>query len=292
MVNMRVAWFDRSGRRLRQIGEPGEYEGISLSPDESRIAFGRFEPEDGLNHVAICGANEGVARRFTFHRGNQYSPIWSPDGMRIMFSDDYAGVDTLSMKGVTSAGDERPLMRNPESSQYAQSWSPDGRTVLYRRDDPLNGLDVVSLDIAGGSQPQPYLSSKADEAQAQFSPDGRWVAYASSESGRPEVYVQPFPATGAKWQVSTGGGEQPRWRRDGKEMFYLAADRRLMAVPIRVPGAFDAAPAVPLFETTLGVGYLGVSQAYDVTRDGQRFVVASVDPMTPPAPITVVVDQD
>ncbi|HEX8153044.1 MAG TPA: hypothetical protein VF698_07970, partial [Thermoanaerobaculia bacterium] len=82
------------------------------------------------------------------------------------------------------------------------------------------------------------------------------------------------------------------WRRDGKEMFYLAADRRLMAVPIRVPGAFDAAPAVPLFETTLGVGYLGVSQAYDVTRDGQRFVVASVDPMTPPAPITVVVDQD
>jgi Tol biopolymer transport system component len=287
-VNMRLAWYGRDGRRQAVIGQPGEYEGISLSPDETRIAFGRFEADDGLNHIAMCGANEGVPRRFSFNRGNQYSPIWSPDGTRVIFSDDYAGVDTLSEKPASGAGEERLLTKTPESSQYAQSWSPDGAHVLYRRDDPAKGLDVAVWFLGAGDKRAPYISGPFDEAQAQFSPDGKWVAYASTESGRPEVYVQPFPATGAKWQVSTEGGEQPRWRRDGKELFYLAADRRIMAVPIRVPGAFDASPAVPLFETTLGVGYLGVSQAYDVTKDGQRFIVASVDPMTPASPITVV----
>ena len=287
MVNMRLGWYDRTGRRLRLLGEPGELEGISLSPDETRIAFGRFDPEDGVNHIVVCGANDGVPRRFSFNRGNQYSPIWSPDGTRLIYSDDFAGVDTLSEKPASGAAQQRLLTRTPESSQYAQSWSPDGNVVLYRRDDPTNGLDIAAFPLDGGA-PQVYISTRADESQAQFSPDGRWVAYASSESGRPEVYVQPYPATGAKWQVSTMGGEQPRWRRDGKELFFLAPDRRLFAVPIEVPGAFDAEPATPLFETTLGVGYLGVSQAYDVTRDGQRFVVASVDPLTPPSPITVV----
>jgi hypothetical protein len=115
-----------------------------------------------------------------------------------------------------------------------------------------------------------------------------WVAYTSTESGRPEVYVQPFPATGAKWQVSTGGGDQPRWRRDGRELFYLAADRKLMAVSVDVPGAFDADPPRPLFETTIPFGDLGISQAYDVSPDGQRFVIAGFDPLSPPSPITVV----
>ena len=114
------------------------------------------------------------------------------------------------------------------------------------------------------------------------------MAYTSTESGRPEVYVQPFPATGAKWQVSVSGGEQPRWRRDGKELFYIAPDRMLMAVEIRVPGAFDENPPRALFQTNIPFGDINVSHAYDVTPDGERFVIAAPDPLSPQAPITVV----
>jgi eukaryotic-like serine/threonine-protein kinase len=286
--NMRVAWYSRQGQRLFAVGEMGEYEGLSLSPDGTRLAFGYFDAKESMNHVALCAATAGaVPRRFTFKRGNQYSPIWSPDGQTLAFSDDHAGVDTLSSKPLTGRGEEQTLLPPGPGSVYAQSWSPDGAEILFRSEDPRNGFEVESLSLRDRKK-STLLSGPADESQAQFSPDGMWVTYTSTESGRPEVYVQPFPATGAKWQVSTGGGDQPRWRRDGKEMYYLAADRRLMAVSIDVPGAFDAHPPRALFETTIPFGDLGISQAYDVSPDGQRFVIAGFDPLSPPSPITVV----
>jgi len=296
-LNMRILWFDRQGNRVGTIGEPGEFEGVSLSPDGSKLAFGHFDPEEGLNHVWICGTADGVPRRFTFSKGNQYSPIWSADGTRVVYSDDHSGVETLSTK-LATGGDERALTPRPESSHYAQSWSPDGKTLLYRNESTQTGLDIemlrvrqaLSLSPQPSGQPErlPYITTHGDESQAAFSPDGRYVAYASSESGRAEVYVQPFPATGAKWQVSTMGGEQPRWRSDGGELFYLSADKKLMAVPLHRGPSFDAGTPQPLFTTTMSTGYLGVSQAYDVTRDGQRFVIAATDPLTPVSPITVV----
>jgi Tol biopolymer transport system component/tRNA A-37 threonylcarbamoyl transferase component Bud32 len=287
-LRMRLAWYDRSGRRLSTIGEPGEYEGVSLSPDNTRVAFGAFYPDEGLNHISICGTGEQVPRRFSFNRTNQYSPIWSSDSQHIVFSDDDVGVDTLKEKPASGAGDERAISERPQFSQYAQSWSPDGRYILFRRDDETHGADIAALPLAPGAKPFVYISGSTDQTQSQFSPDGTWVAYASNESGRPEVYVQRFPASGAKWQVSSSGGEQPRWRRDGRELFFIGADRRLMAVAVRSAGVFDAAPPLPLFETTAGVGYLAVSQSYDVTNDGQRFVIAAIDPLLPAAPISVV----
>jgi hypothetical protein len=286
--NMRLAWYTRGGQRLFAVGELGEYEGLSLSPDGSRLAFGYFDAKESMNHIALCTAGQdAVPRRFTFKRGNQYSPIWSPDGQTLAYSDDHAGVDTISTKPLGGRGEERTLLPPGPGSIYAQSWSPDGGTILYRGEDLRDGFEVEALPLPNG-KPFKFLSGPADESQAQFSPDGLWVAYTSTESGRPEVYVQPFPATGAKWQVSTGGGDQPRWRRDGKEMFYLAPDRKLMLVPIAVPGAFDAAAPRPLFETMIPFGDLGISQAYDVSPDGQRFVIAGFDPLSPPSPITVV----
>src|SRR6185369_687332 len=288
-LNMRIAWFDRKGNRIGTVWDPGEYEGTSLSPDGTRLAFGHFDPEEGLNHIWICGTADGVPRRFTFARGNQYSPVWSADGTRVVYSDDHSGVETLSTK-LATGGDEHALTPRPESSHYAQSWSPDGKTLLYRSENSQTGLDMQMLTMRGADvSSAQYIATNADESQAQFSPDGRYVAYASSESGGIEVYVQPFPATGAKWQVSTGGGEQPRWRSDGEELFYLSADKRLMAVPLRKGASFDAGTPQPLFATTMSVGYLGVSQAYDVTRDGSKFVIAASDPATPVSPITVVV---
>ncbi|HYI10733.1 MAG TPA: protein kinase [Thermoanaerobaculia bacterium] len=284
--NMRVIWYGRDGRRLGAIGEMGEYEGVSISPDGTRVAFGYFDPNESLNHIAIA-AKAAVPRRFTFARGNQYSPIWSPDGTRLAFSDDEVGVDTLAAKPLAGTSNEKALIPVPPSSTYAQSWSPDGESILYRVQNAKSGFDVHVLSVTDGKT-WPYLQGPSDESQAQFSPDGLWVAYASTESGQPEVYVQPFPATGAKWQVSVGGGEQPRWRRDGKELFYLAANRNLMTVPIAVPGAFDAESPRVLFPTDIPFGDLSVSQAYDVTPDGERFAIAGPDPVTPQSPISIV----
>jgi eukaryotic-like serine/threonine-protein kinase len=285
-ANMRLVWYARDGRRLGALGELGEYEGVSLSPDGTRIAHGYFDANESLNHIALATGN-GVPRRFTFSRGNQYSPIWAPDGMRLAFSDDHAGVDTLTVKELGGSGAERPAIPRPPSSTYAQSWSPDGKTILYRTQDKSTGFDVMAVSLET-SKSAPYLQGPGDQAQAQFSPDGRWVAYTSTESGRPEVYVQPYPATGAKWQVSVAGGEQPRWRRDGRELFYLAPDRNLMSLPIPVSGAFDAESPRVLFATNIPFGDVNVSQAYDVTPDGERFLIAAADPATPQSAITVI----
>jgi eukaryotic-like serine/threonine-protein kinase len=286
-LNMRIAWFDRRGLRLGTVWDPGEYEGLALSPDGTRLAFGHFDAEEGLNHIWMCGTADGVPRRFTFSKGNQYSPVWTPDGQRVVYSDDHSGVETLTEK-LAGGGDEKPLLAaQADASQYALSWSPDGKTLLFRTDTPQTGLDIHAVQPPRA--PFAYIATRADESQAQFSPDGRYVVYESSESGRQEVYVQPFPATGAKWQVSTSGGEQPRWSPGGTELFYVSADKKLMAVPLHRGATFDAGTPQPLFQTTMSVGYPGVSQSFDVTRDGQRFVIAATDPLTPPNPITVVV---
>jgi eukaryotic-like serine/threonine-protein kinase len=286
-ARMRVTWHARDGRRLGAIGELGEFEGVTLSPDGARVAFGYFDVAESLNHIAVASTKGGVPRRFTFTRGNQYSPAWSPDGSQLAFSDDEAGVDTLTAKPLAGTGNERALIPAPPSSTYAQSWSPDGEHVLFRAQGTNSGYDVWAVSLKT-RKAFAYIDGPRDEAQAQFSPDGRWVAYTSTESGSPEVYIQPFPATGAKWQVSVRGGEQPRWRDDGKELFYLAPDRTLMSVAIRVTGAFDENPPQPLFQTNIPFGDINVSQAYDVTADGQRFVIGAPDPLSPQAPITVV----
>lgn len=290
-VPMRLGWYDRLGRRTAVIGTPGELEGITLSPDGTRIAFGHFDPDEGLNHIWIASALEGVPRRFSFTRGNQYSPVWAPDGARLFFSDDHTGIERLTQKPASGAGEEETIPGSqPHVSQYALSSSPDGLRLLYRSDEPATGLDMRALPLAAGVTERVVIAGPNDEAQGQFSPDGRFIAYASDESGRPEIYVQPFPPTGAKWQVSGSGGEQPRWRRDGRELFFVAPDKKLMAAGVTLgAGAFDASPPKPLFDTTLAVGYLGISQAYDVDRDGQRFIIASTDPAVPPAPIEVII---
>ncbi len=286
-ARMRITWHARDGRRLGALGDLGEYEGVALSPDGARVAFGYFDVSESLNHVAIAPAKGGVARRFTFARGNQYSPVWSPDGSQISFSDDQAGVDTVTAKPLTGTGNERALIPTPTGSTYAQSWCADNDHILYRAQDDKTGYDIWVVSLSQRKS-MPYVHGPSDQSQGTFSPDGRWVAYTSTESGRPEVYVQPFPATGAKWQVSVSGGEQPRWRRDGKELFYISPDRMLMAVDIRVPGAFDENPPRPLFQTNIPFGDINVSHAYDVTPDGERFVIAAPDPLSPQAPITVV----
>jgi hypothetical protein len=183
-----------------------------------------------------------------------------------------------------------PLAKAP------QDWSRDGRLLLYSNQDPKTGTDLWALPMTGERKPFPVLQTRFDEIEGQFSPDGRWLTYASNESGRYEIYVQTFPETGGKWQISVAGGLQPRWRRDGQELFYLAPDNRLMAAPIRVaPGtkALEAGAPVPLFTTKLATGVNIVPAGfqaraqYAVAADGRFLMNVSADEGVI-SPITIV----
>ena len=147
---MRLTWIDRAGVSHGTIGEAGEYEGVSISPDGERVAFGYFDPKESFNHIAMAMTAGGAPRRFTFSRGNQYSPVWSAEGQRLAFSDDQAGVDTLASRPLAGTSNEKPLIPTPKSSTYAQSWSPDGEHLLFRAQDVENGYDIHVLSLKSG----------------------------------------------------------------------------------------------------------------------------------------------
>jgi eukaryotic-like serine/threonine-protein kinase len=169
-------------------------------------------------------------------------------------------------------------------------WSRDGKFVAYMQFAGTRGNDLWLLPMEGDHKPIPYLQTPFNEANAQFSPDGKWMAYSSNESGSPQVYVQPIPTTGAKWQISAAGGDQPRWRRDGKELFYISADQKLTAVPVKSAATFEAGSPQALFEIQPLFGPLTGRFVYQSTADGQRFLVLTNTGGRAPPPITVVVN--
>jgi dipeptidyl aminopeptidase/acylaminoacyl peptidase len=169
---------------------------------------------------------------------------------------------------------------------FPSDWSSDGRFLAYFRSDPQTKLDLWVVPLSGDRKPLPLLHSEFNESQGQFSPDVRWMAYVSDESGTPQVYVQSFPMLTGKWQVSPDGGSQPRWRRDGKELFYLAPDRKLMAVTVKAGDAFEAEAPHTLFDTTLPSE--ASRQSYSVSVDGQRFLLSTpVETDSPPFTIVL-----
>jgi Tol biopolymer transport system component len=239
-----------------------------------------------------------VTTRFTFHRGLDGHPVWSSDGTRVVFGSQRNGPPDLFEKAASAAGDDRLLLASAEP-KMALSWSSDGQWLLYSNKHPKTGLDLLATPMANDGKPIPVIQTTFDETAGQFSPDGRWVAFQSNKSGTVQIYVEPFRGPGAGWQVTTAGGSQPRWRPDGKELFYLAADTRLMAVPTLVgpdrqtpePGA-----TVPLFRTRLASGP-GINSAgdgaraqYAVASDGRRFLMNMA--VEESLPITVVLNWD
>ncbi len=251
VVNSRqLTWFDRSGKALSPVAEPGAYTEVALSPDGKRAATARFDPSSNFD-LWVTELGKNLSTKFTFDKAEDRNPVWSPDGSRIVFSSAREGSRNLYWKLSNGATTEEILFKSSED-KTPLDWSRDGRYLLYSVNDPKTKLDLWYMPMAEGERkPVRFLATEFFEAQGRFSPDGRFVAYMSNENGVLDVYVRSFPDPTGKWQVSKGGGTEPRWRRDGKELFYISGNR-VMAVDISDSPAFHSGPPKALFETRGG----------------------------------------
>jgi Tol biopolymer transport system component len=275
----KLVWLDRTGKELGSLEHRGVIIDIRLSPDQKSVATDHVDPEVGGRQIWVQEFARGVTARFAFGAVSDVSPVWSPDGGRIVFGSDRggtAGINQIYVKASSGAGAEELLFRSSET-KFITDWSTDGRFLLFEADTPDRATrDLWVLPLEGARKPLPYLTTAFNESLGRFSPDGRWVAYVSDETGRPEVYVQSFPASTGKWKVSSDGGSQPVWRRDGRELFYLSRNRQIHSVAVAPnPATFEAGSPRPLFSMpAFFAAGTGSRFHYDATADGQRFLVS------------------
>ena len=262
-----LIWFDRSGKQLDSVGPAAEVNDIVLSPNGKRLAMQRIV--DGNSDIWLMDLERGVPARFTFAAETDDTPVWSADGSVVVFSGG-ENLFNLYRKNSSGVGKPEPLLQT-ENVKEATDWSRDDNFILFTDITAKTVADIWVLPRAAGAQPYSWVATEFEETMAQFSPDGRWFAYTSNESGRIEVYVQAFPVSGGKWLISYGGGSQPHWRADGKELFYIAPDKRLMSVNINAGSTFETSAPTPLFLTQ--VGYYAAPNRYVVTADGGRFLI-------------------
>jgi serine/threonine protein kinase len=276
----KLVWFDRAGTAVDVSGEVESptLANPELSPDGRRVAFNQMTA--GNNDIWVLDIERHVQSRLTVYEGLDHSPLWSPDGSRLVFWSNRNGVRGLYEDLASGGGNEKRLYETLDPF-LPTDWSNDGRYLLCRELNPKTGYDLWVLSLSDeGTTRIPFASTSFQEREGKFSPDGRWVALQSDKSGRYEVYVQRFEGTGTQFQVSTSGGAQPRFRGDGKELFYISLDGKLMAVPISLPDG-DGNPGlgtpVPLFQTKIAGGPIltpgPVRHQYAVTKDGQRFLL-------------------
>jgi eukaryotic-like serine/threonine-protein kinase len=282
-----LVWQDRKGS-VQPIASPGVYLFPSLSPDGKRLATA---VEGGRNQIWLYDISGERFTRLTFENGNR-SPVWSSDGSRVAYASMRGGSHDISWRHVDGTGAEESLTRGG-GRLFPNSFSPDGRMLAFTQWDPKTGYDIWLLPLDGERKPRPFLQTPAFEGGAMFSPDGHWLAYTSDETGRYEVYVQPFEGPGGKWQVSTEGGQQPRWAHSGRELFYLGLDQgKVMAVDLTTQPTFSAGKP-RLVSQTQGIGGIAPPMAsnYDVSPDGQHFLrVKSADWTQLPTQIIVVLN--
>ncbi len=296
----RLVWFDRSGKRLAEVGPEAADISVSLSPDGTRAAVARVnDPSQPLGgeptvNIWVVDLARGIPTRVTFDPANgDENPTWSPDGRRLAFATHVKGARAdIFIKDASGSGTPEPLLSGGRNA-HPISWSADGRFLLLQSVNDAGRVGLSSLSLAGGRNVRPYLEGDFDQAQGQFSPDGRFVAYVSNESGRAEVYVRAFPEGEERWQVSSSGGASPRWRRDSRELFYVAPDGAITAVEVSLAPRFAASPPRALFTTTIrpvNFNFYGGAAPYDVSRDGSRFLVDTVETPGTVAPLRVILN--
>ena len=293
----RLTWFDREGKVLESVGDPGVYRTLALSPDGKQVAVERADPQNAGNRdIWLYDFARGVTTRFTFDPGWDGTPVWSPDGSRIAFTSNRGGQFDLYEKTSNLAGQDELLYKSSDV-KAPSGWSPDGRFLLYFNPIPPSHIWLLPLGAATDRKPVLLDDSKFNLAVARFSPDGRWIAYSSDESGRNEIYVRPVDPSSAigssaaggavvtgKWMVSKDGGTTPIWRRDGKELLYIGLDGSAMAVEVNTSGVFKAGTPKALFRLPPGVLF------WDISPDGKRFLMAAPSGVTAQSPFTIVLN--
>ena len=239
-------WVDRTGKELGRFGEPGLYSSPQPSPDGSLVGLVRSDPDTGRGDVWIVDASRNSVSRGTFTDGSDVRYAFSPDGKKIAVSAVGAsGRAGVWIQPASGSGDQEKLA--PEDYDEVTSWSPDGRYLFLKVQNSTTRADIDYIDLNGDRKPTPFLHSPANEDGAVLSPNGKWLAYLSDESGRIEIYVTAFPGSGGKWQVSSGGGDNPSWSADGKQLYYTNGDK-LMVAPIQNAETFEfgASAALPI----------------------------------------------
>jgi dipeptidyl aminopeptidase/acylaminoacyl peptidase len=282
-----LIWFSRDGRPLGPPVAPlADYITVTLSPDGSRVAFSRVDPQTSTADLWLSDLVRGVTTRLTSDPSLDAGAIWSPEGTQILFRSNRAGYSHLFLKG---ANDVRPeeVFFESRSQKTATHFSRDGSHVIFTSSG--SSFDVWDLPTDSRS-PRAILQTAFDEYHGVLSPDGLWLAYVSEETGVPQVYVQSFPNGEQRVQVSSQGGAEPKWRGDGKELFFLGADRMMMAVRVSLRPTFTIEGSTPLFRTRVPILANGYRWHYDVSADGERFLVNTTPGYVPPPAIHVVLD--
>jgi hypothetical protein len=280
-----LIWFDRHGKQVGTVGPPELVANPKLSPDGRRVAVDQTDTDGRHVNIWIHKLTSDAAARIGFGPWLEQVTVWSPDGKQVIYTANEKLFFSLYMKNADGSGSAQNIMDFGTPQQGPWDWSRDGKYVLARKDRELWYMTMPDR------QTRPLLQSPWLIRNAQFSPDGKFVAYASSETGNWEVYVSPFPGFGSKWQVSRGGGEEPRWRRDGKELYYLAPDGRLMAAEVKTGTGFEAGFPSGLFVTHTRQPISAMDFfSYDVTPDGQKFLVNTKVDTSNSAPLSVILN--
>jgi dipeptidyl aminopeptidase/acylaminoacyl peptidase len=266
----RLTWFDRAGTRLGGIGPVADHGNLELSPDGSRVAVAVTDHTHETRDIWIYNATSGDRTRFTTDPADENWLIWSSDGQRVVLNS--FGREHLDLfEAAARSLEPHTVLMQDGIAKWPVSWSRDGKFILYVTNSRATSNDIWVLPLTGDRTPYPYLQTEASENWAAFSPDGKFIAYSSTETGTIEVYVSPFPSNGKRWRVSADGGSQARWRRDGTEIFYLAPDRKIIAASVTITGnEFTVKGYDPLFEIRHPYG---AYHAFDVTEDAKRFLV-------------------
>jgi serine/threonine-protein kinase len=282
LARRQLVWVNRQGEEVEPLPLPPQaYTTPRLSPDVRRFAFTKFDR--GAFNVWVYDLPSGPATQLTFESSN-FLPVWTPDGTRLTFTSYRAGPFDVYWMPADGSSTEEPLVTGPYD-QVATSWSPNGKALLLTELNPVTGDDICLLSIEDGNTPRPLIRESWEEGDPVFSPDGDWIAYVSDAEGRPEVYVTPYPGPGKKEKISTDGGYQPVWSRDGKELFYRRGDE-MIAATIETEPEFRVTDSEVLFEGRYLTGWY---RNYDVSRDGQRFLMVKESEDQPAATQLIVV---
>ena len=285
----RMVWTNRKGERVGTVGPPGTYENPALSPDGTQLVVKVSSVQRPDGDIWIWDLGRDVGSRLTFLDQPTDAPLWSPDGSRVVYSVRRGGFVDLHVMRIGGAGVDSVLLASDEE-KYAGFWSTDGNWIGYMmRSSAFQRVRIIGLSLSDPGRRVPLAVSQYQEVQPALSPDGRWMAYMSTESGQPEIYVQSFPDPGGKWRVSTAGGFDPQWRGDSKELYYTTSDSKMMSVTVTPGPTPRFSLPQKLFDTPLGAPF-PTRNLYVVTRDGQRFLFVAPEGEAHPGVTTVVLD--